>query len=347
MDQFGRPVYSRLWNRRKSAISPAGEKKSKVRKPYIRQVAASRSSNVTVNQTLADPDASSDEEVAEDRILSNLDSSNKKYTNLDLSNKSPKKELNMYQGIEKSREPVVESDREPTPIVLKLFNDTGNYTANKKAQTKESVMQKYSSKKFSPLIVSYEALRNAVEPHLAIVPAILNGSKPSYFYSLAYEVSKSSKNRVLTKNVLENTDMTKFEVGYLGMKRAGIISDFIRSKYRALLSELGKSNPVIQFWSVDMFVTCALTPEVISRYIKEEMKLSDLSDAYDLMEWTSDYGKYIMDTEPVGHASWDENTDWTASSNTKETSSGNSPPEPESDTDSLLETGAATNLLTT
>ncbi|ANZ75490.1 BA75_02193T0 [Komagataella pastoris] len=347
MDQFGRPVYSRLWNRRKSANSVAGKKTSKVAKPYIRQVTASKPPHVTANSTLADPDPSSDEEVVEDRLLSNLDSSNKKYTNLELSSKSPKKELNMYQGIEKSGEPVVKSHDEPAQIVLQLLNDKGCYTANKKAQTKESVMQKYSSKKFFPIIVSYEALRDAIEPHLAIVPAILNGSKPSYFYSLAYEVSKSSKNRVLTKNVLENTDMTKFEVGYLGKKRAGIISDFIRSKYQTILSELGKSNPVIQFWSVDMFVTCALTPEVISRYIKDEMRLSDLSDAYDLMEWTSDYGKYIMDTEPVGHAAWDENTNWTASSNTMDLSPGNSPSDPESETDSLLETGTATSLLTT
>ncbi|GMF03563.1 unnamed protein product [[Candida] boidinii] len=56
-----------------------------------------------------------------------------------------------------------------------------------------------------------------------------------------------------------------------------------------------KTNKIIRFWSTINFNLYVLTPEIISRITKNEFRLKEIDDSYDLMELTSDYGWFVAD----------------------------------------------------
>ncbi|ODV95186.1 hypothetical protein PACTADRAFT_33763 [Pachysolen tannophilus NRRL Y-2460] len=154
---------------------------------------------------------------------------------------------------------------------------------------------KYKGKNFHPLPYTKKQLLNKIKPYYDLIPKILSGDEKSYFYGLAKKVQSKSDNETMSQDEFLALPMRQFSTGYIGKVRSSMISSKLKLKYHDLFQLKFKKNQVIQFWNLDNFVSFVLVPELLSRFIKDEFKFQDLDDSYDLMEWTSDYGTYIMD----------------------------------------------------
>lgn len=170
-------------------------------------------------------------------------------------------------------------------IVNEFFNDDRKI---------EEVKAKYSKKKFYPKLMNKKELIKETEKYMKIIPEILNGDLPSYFYAEAEKICNNSHRTMITDDEIISLNKNKY-TGYMGSKRSAIVSNVITNEFGGLLNEKMKTNKIIRFWSTINFNLYVLTPEIISRITKNEFRLKEIDDSYDLMELTSDYGWFVAD----------------------------------------------------
>lgn len=145
-------------------------------------------------------------------------------------------------------------------------------------------------------IQSNEDITNIIDCYQQLIINILDGSKPSYFYTLAKRYHSNSKSNLISNDELISIPKSIY-FGYIGSKRSNLVTFEIlkHPKLSKLIQRQEKANKVIQFWGVDPFVKYVLTPELLAHFIMDNRNLKDINHAYDLMEDTNDYGMYITD----------------------------------------------------
>ncbi|VEU19285.1 DEKNAAC100377 [Brettanomyces naardenensis] len=170
---------------------------------------------------------------------------------------------------------------------LNLYDDTRKVA---------KVRKKYEAQRpdFHPVALEKAALQSRVRPLLPVVLKIIKNKIPSHFYDLAKEYCDSTPMRFISDIQLINVLKSPY-YGYYGVVRSHVISKYIVKKFEKELKRAAHHDEVVRFWGVEYFALYVLASEVIARFVKEDLKLGSLDDAYGDMIQTNDYGLYIMD----------------------------------------------------
>lgn len=125
---------------------------------------------------------------------------------------------------------------------------------NEDTKIKE-VQKKYAKQRpnFNPtLLSSQEDINSTIISYSSLLLDIMNGSKPSYFYTLAKRIQKSTNNNIITNDQLIALPKTCY-YGYIGSKRAALLSRVIleNDQLKQMLNKIDKSNKVVQFWGLN------------------------------------------------------------------------------------------------
>lgn len=171
-----------------------------------------------------------------------------------------------------------------------------------KSSKEDMVRSKYKAaqKDYTTGLMSNEDITNIIKASEELVSHILDGSSPSYFYTIAKRYQKNSPTSIISNDALISIRKNIY-FGYVGSNRWNQLT-FAILRHPNLSKQLRKqekTNKVIQFWGVDPFAKYVLAPEVVANLIKKNEGLADINLAYDMMEDTHDYGIYITDNIPL------------------------------------------------
>lgn len=230
-----------------------------------------------------------------DDLLSNNDTSS---FMLKLDKFKPKDITSVKSKLKEVPCPIIPTKANITPIV-----DLNIKSITDEASKKDKIESKYKSKGTTfniDQLQSSEGIMGVIEKYEQLIIDILHGSEPSYFYTLAKRYQSNSKSHLITNDELISIPKSIY-YGYIGSKRSNLITFEILK--HPLLSKMvqrqEKVNKVIQFWGVDPFVKYVLTPELLAHFVKDSQGLTDLHQAYDLLEDSNDYGMHVSDKTPM------------------------------------------------
>ncbi|GMM27881.1 Rtc4 protein [Martiniozyma asiatica (nom. inval.)] len=209
-------------------------------------------------------------------------------------------------------------------IVKKILNEEIDLDALKKEQFKkmkaanesidvktqlsdeykiEKVKEKYKKMRpnFKPFVFkNILEIDKVVKELQNYIIDILKGKVGSFFYTQAKNIQRKSKRNMITDDELISLPKNIY-YGYIGSKRGFLIAISILDnlEIKNIVDNVSLTNNVMQFWGIDAFAQYVLAPEVIAKIIMKEKNLKDLELAYDEMEYSNDYGFYIMNNIKV------------------------------------------------
>ena len=148
-----------------------------------------------------------------------------------------------------------------------------------------------------PPVLFLSGLEKRASAHLSICNYILSGRLSSLYYTHAKELQVQSRRDVLTTADLRNANLLKFTAGYFGLKRQAIVGMLILERYREELTH--NKNPVVTFWGPSDFANYVLAPEVLCYLCMEDFHLTDIEDAWEIMQNTTEFGTKVADNDPL------------------------------------------------
>lgn len=126
---------------------------------------------------------------------------------------------------------------------------------------------------------------------------ILCGKHTSLYYDHARKAYKKSQKAVLSVDEFRNLDLREFTAGFYGAKRQMRVALEVLHSYKDLITK--QKNSVLRWWGTNDFAQYVLAPELLSALCREEMALSSIEDAWDIMELTTEFGLVVADASPL------------------------------------------------
>ena len=144
-----------------------------------------------------------------------------------------------------------------------------------------SVGRRYVHQYKLPPVLFAEQLVTKARKHLPLVEDILCGKHTSLYYDHARKAYKKSQKAVLSVDEFRNLDLREFTAGFYGAKRQMRVALEVLHSYKDLITK--QKNSVLRWWGTNDFAQYVLAPELLSALCREEMALSSIEDAWDIM----------------------------------------------------------------
>ena len=141
-----------------------------------------------------------------------------------------------------------------------------------------------------------------LEKHRKLLHNILNGSQPSYYCS-ELEKRMEEANRSKSKRsgnhlkFLKNDLMDVAAPGYYGPKGSKLISQAISRLMRDEIQHQTQEDSTARIVGFAAYVNAVLTPEVIARYVMEDMNLVSEDEARQVITDSTDIGASMCEDE--------------------------------------------------
>ncbi|MCJ1391173.1 hypothetical protein MMC18_004035 [Xylographa bjoerkii] len=114
----------------------------------------------------------------------------------------------------------------------------------------------------------------------AFIMSVIKNSQPSYYRNLLTQKVASGINRTAAQAFARADEDGGAETGYYGSKGEAIITDYIVKKYGKLVRKLAGGDKVVAAGGeVSGFVQKVLLPEVVCRFVMEDMGLQSEEEA--------------------------------------------------------------------
>lgn len=204
-------------------------------------------------------------------------------------------------------------DKEISPLPVDLTKKNSHHNIEKgnletiDSYTKEILLKKASDvlkirlkyiKQFNLPPVSFMPdLTARAKKYFYIIDEVLSGKRRSLYYNNGRNAFKQSNKPMMSVSDFRKLDLSLFTAGYFGIKRQIILSIEILREYEDQISK--KQNPVIRWWGTIDFSHYILAPEVLCYVCQEEMNLSDIEFAWNIMEDTTEFGLKVADEDPA------------------------------------------------
>lgn len=133
--------------------------------------------------------------------------------------------------------------------------------------------------------INWEKLDRRISKHHSMVKKMING-EASYYREQMEEVIKAGKDRSLMKMT------TNLTPGYYGARGLRAISENIMHKFTVLLKKRAIEDELMSARGVTPYVQSVLVPEIASRLIMEDMKVS-LEKAREILSESSEIGELL------------------------------------------------------
>jgi hypothetical protein len=176
------------------------------------------------------------------------------------------------------------------------FNESHNFQRKQRA-----TRAKYKNTTY-PGSLKKDELTIKVTSNFAHIEKILSSSSAlsnSKYYAKASEICQRSNHSTLSRSEFLKLPIAQtFSVGFYGIKRQSQMAHLIKTHFEPQLNEMVSINKTVRFWSVDSFVTYVLTCEVAVQMAAKELRIPEF-EAYDLIQSTADYGRYITDEDSL------------------------------------------------
>ncbi|SCW03094.1 LAFE_0G02806g1_1 [Lachancea fermentati] len=163
-------------------------------------------------------------------------------------------------------------------------------------EKRNRIKEKYNEIYDIPPALLAEELTSKIEKHMPLVIEILEGRRPSLFYDYARRAHNKSQRAILSVDEFRMLDLGQFIAGFYGLKRQMRVAVEIMHRYKEQLTT--NDNSVLRWWGPSDFAQYVLAPELLSALCQEEMKLSSIDQAWDVIENTSEYGLVVTDEDP-------------------------------------------------
>ncbi|KAL6947321.1 hypothetical protein ACO0QE_002204 [Hanseniaspora vineae] len=168
---------------------------------------------------------------------------------------------------------------------------------NKKLEVRIKYKTKYPKLPVPPYFLE---LKEQIEPYLKEVPDLLKARTSTFYYATAKEMHANSSRPTVTDGDIKAKLMSepeKLTAGAYGLKRQFQVGEWIIDRYqKEIMGRYG--NPVIKWWGYEDFARYILSCDVLTRLLKDQMRLRSLKKAFEVMKDTVDYGNFVSDDDP-------------------------------------------------
>ncbi|OEJ86056.1 Restriction of telomere capping protein 4 [Hanseniaspora osmophila] len=168
---------------------------------------------------------------------------------------------------------------------------------NKKLEVRTKYTTKYPTLPVPPYFLE---LKDQIEPYLKEIPDLLKAKTTTFYYATAKEMHMNSSRPAVTDGDIKAKLMSepeKLSAGAYGLKRQFQVGEWIIDRYQKEIMER-YGNPVIKWWGYEDFARYILSCDVLTRLLKDQMRLRSLKKAFEVMNDTVEYGNFVSDDDP-------------------------------------------------
>ena len=146
--------------------------------------------------------------------------------------------------------------------------------------------------------IDWEKIPHRLAAQDAYIMSIIKNIQPSYYRNLLTQKVASGINRTAAQAFARADEDGGAETGYYGSKGEAIITDYIMKKYGKLVRKLtGGDKVVAAGGEVSGFVQKVLLPEVVCRFVMEDMGLQSEEEARVICAEGAELGELLNEDE--------------------------------------------------
>ncbi|MCJ1477525.1 hypothetical protein MMC13_006197 [Lambiella insularis] len=146
--------------------------------------------------------------------------------------------------------------------------------------------------------INWSAIPARIERHHDFIISLMQDMRPSFYRTLLMQKVASGKSRTAVQALMDDGVDVAAEMGYYGSKGASIMMEHIVSKYSKEIRQLAGADKVVAAaGEVSGFAQSVLVPELVCRFVMEDMNLITEEEGRRVCAESADLGFFLCEAE--------------------------------------------------